>query len=85
MLGRPYQPSGHWVRNSANRRVGWSRARRPEDVEAIGGVQEPGRRPGHARFAVVPNERAHLRVDSHHAVVVVVVEQKYPGGQKFDQ
>ncbi len=76
MPGRPNQPQRPRGENSASRRVGWSRARRPEDVEAIRGAQEPGRGLGHARFAVVPNERAGLRADSDHAVVVVVVEQK---------
>jgi signal transduction histidine kinase len=57
-VGRLSQTTGHPGRNSAGGEERRRRARRPQDVEPIRGVQEPRRGPGHARFPVLPNDRA---------------------------
>ena len=71
--GRDCGPVRHPVR-SPRGRVRRSRATGPEDVKTVRRVQQPRGRAGHTRFPVLPDQSACYRVDSHHPVVVVVVE-----------
>ena len=64
------------------------RRRRPvgsEEIEAVGRIEQPCRRPRMPGHAVLPDESSGRRVDREHAVVVVVVDHEDARWEELDE